>query len=334
MPVLCVRLEVSPATTGRLHVGMWWNARRWPQLEVKQYVGADGTKTLVPSVIGQTAEVEARKGRRTTSRGQRLDRETLLAIIREQSELAADAAEAILDWADREPRLEVRYTPTSVRLWSASGRLLAIDRRGHLRVFLQTLSDHGKPWDKERIEQLVQELADIGVQLEQKRIRPKAPLEPLADDTRRQEFLTVMERVLDSLAPFPVARRRTRVCRGAHHRTRGRLVREPLRPKLQPVLEFVKNRERVVPHRLIGAFYRVEGLPRSTDSTLDLVRTLDDVHQPADAVAQSLAAELRICALGGHRQGSGELHSYLKRKVIAGVVVVPHSNDAVAGKAA
>ena len=32
-------------------------------IEVKQYVGADGTKTLVPRVIGQTAEVEARKGR-------------------------------------------------------------------------------------------------------------------------------------------------------------------------------------------------------------------------------------------------------------------------------
>jgi hypothetical protein len=70
-------------------------------------------------------------------------------------------------------------------------------------MFLQTLSDHGKPWDKERIEQLVQELADIGVQLEPKRIRPKAPLEPLADDTRRQEFLTLMERVLHSLTTSP-----------------------------------------------------------------------------------------------------------------------------------
>jgi hypothetical protein len=88
-------------------------------IEVKQYVGADGTKTLVPSVIGQTAEVEARKGRRTTSGGQRLDRETLLATIRDQSELAADAAEAILDWEDREPRLEVRYTPASVSVCGA-----------------------------------------------------------------------------------------------------------------------------------------------------------------------------------------------------------------------
>ena len=64
---------------------------------------------------------------------------------------------------------------------------------------LQTLSEHGEPWDDERIEQLVQELADIGVQLEQKRTWPKTPLEPLADDTRRRQFLTLMERVLDTL---------------------------------------------------------------------------------------------------------------------------------------
>jgi hypothetical protein len=32
-------------------------------IEVKQYVGGEGVKTLVPRVIGQTAEVEARKGR-------------------------------------------------------------------------------------------------------------------------------------------------------------------------------------------------------------------------------------------------------------------------------
>ena len=47
-------------------------------------------------------------------------RETLLAIIREQSELAADAAEGILDWEDGEPRLGVRYTPPPA---SVSGRL-------------------------------------------------------------------------------------------------------------------------------------------------------------------------------------------------------------------
>jgi hypothetical protein len=176
-------------------------------IEVKQYVGVDGTKTLVPRVIGQTAEVEARKGRRNTSRGKRLDRETLVASIREQSELAADAAEGLLDWAGREPRLDIRYTPVRGRIETAGRELLkfaATEWPREIEVRLQTLADHGEPWDEERIGQLVQDLADIGVELEAKRTWPHAPLEPLADDTRRQQFLTLMERVLDTLTTAPV----------------------------------------------------------------------------------------------------------------------------------
>ena len=33
-------------------------------IEVKQYVGPDGLRTLVPRVIGETAAAEARKGSR------------------------------------------------------------------------------------------------------------------------------------------------------------------------------------------------------------------------------------------------------------------------------
>jgi hypothetical protein len=173
-------------------------------IEVKQYVGADGTKTLVPRVIGQTAEVEARKGRRT--RGRRLDRETLLASIRERSALAADAAEGILDWANGEPRLDIRYTDTRCHIETGARpflKLAATRWPGKIEVRLHTLADHGAPWDDERIEQLVQNLADIGVQLEPKRTWPQTPLEPLADDTRRQQFLTLMERVLDTLTTSP-----------------------------------------------------------------------------------------------------------------------------------
>lgn len=173
-------------------------------IEVKQYVGADGTKTLVPRVIGQTAEVEARKDRRTTSHGARLNRETLLASIREQSELAADAAEAVLDWAEREPRLGVRYTPTSAGLWAAGSRdVVRVMRSAEIQVVLRTLRDHGEPWDDERTEKLVRDLADLGVQLGPSRNWPTAPLEPLADATGRQQFVTLMERVFDTLTTSP-----------------------------------------------------------------------------------------------------------------------------------
>jgi hypothetical protein len=170
-------------------------------IEVKQYTDAEGThQTIVPRVVGDTAE--ARAAKRPTSRG-RLDRETLLASIRDQDESAARAAEAVLDWADREPRLDFRYTPTSVGLWTAGKKILGMDRSAEIQVVLMTLSDHGAPWDEERIEELVQQLADIGVQLGPKRNWPSAPLEPLADDTTRQRFLTLVERVLDTLTNSP-----------------------------------------------------------------------------------------------------------------------------------
>jgi hypothetical protein len=66
----------------------------------------------------------------------------------------AAAAEGILDWADGEPRLDVRYTRTAgVRIRAAGNPLLIITRGGRLRVVLETLSEHGEPWDDEGIEQ-------------------------------------------------------------------------------------------------------------------------------------------------------------------------------------
>lgn len=168
--------------------------------EMRRAVG-EGVEVLLPETYG---EESAREKERSGSRRQRLDRETLLASIREQSELAAHAAEGILDWADGEPRLSVRFTPAAgVRFRTAGRPLLLIDRRGQLGVFLKTLSEHAEPWDDESVEQLVRDLANFGIQLDAKRARPRAPLEPLADDARRTEFFALMDRVLDTLTSSP-----------------------------------------------------------------------------------------------------------------------------------
>jgi hypothetical protein len=133
---------------------------------------------------------------------------TPVASNREQSrELAADAAEGILDWADREPRLDTRHTHTRGRIETdARKEILKLAATGwprEIEVRLQTLADHGEARDDERNEQLVQELADIGVQLGPKPTWPQAPFELPADDNRRQQFLTLMERVLDMLITSP-----------------------------------------------------------------------------------------------------------------------------------
>jgi hypothetical protein len=68
-------------------------------IEVKQYLGADGTKTLVPRVIGETAEVEARKGRRTSGGRRQWDEESLFADLTAKSgEQEAQVARDLYDW--------------------------------------------------------------------------------------------------------------------------------------------------------------------------------------------------------------------------------------------
>ena len=172
-------------------------------IEVKQYTDAEGAhQTIVPRIVGDTAEARAVK--HASSRGERLDRETLVARIRDRSELAGEAADGILEWADSEPRVDIRYTRTGGVIEISGRELLtfwtsyAVPRIFH--VHLRTLADHGDAWDEQRVEQLVHELADIGVHLEPDERRwPRTKLEPLADGARRQQFCKLMERVLDTL---------------------------------------------------------------------------------------------------------------------------------------
>lgn len=67
-------------------------------IEVKQYVG-EGLTTLVPRVIGQTAEAEARK-RSGGGEGRRWDKESFLAELRDKAGVeAVAAATGLYDWA-------------------------------------------------------------------------------------------------------------------------------------------------------------------------------------------------------------------------------------------
>jgi hypothetical protein len=132
-----------------------------------------------------------------------LDRETLLAGIRDQSPPAAHAAEAVLDWAEGEDRLAVRYTATTAAIETVPARriFLRVTHHGGIQVELHTLRKHGEGWNQKDIEQLLEDLAAIDVQLDPASKWPKAPIEPLANDARRQRFLQKMEEALGTLTP-------------------------------------------------------------------------------------------------------------------------------------
>jgi hypothetical protein len=69
-------------------------------IEVKQYLGADGTRTLVPRVIGQTAEVEARKGLRAAGQRRQWDEQSLFALLlQKRGPDETRVARDLYDWA-------------------------------------------------------------------------------------------------------------------------------------------------------------------------------------------------------------------------------------------
>lgn len=63
-------------------------------IEIKQFVGQQGLRSLVPRVIGQTTTAQTVKGRRTTT-----NEEEFFTHLSERSPEAAEVARKILDWA-------------------------------------------------------------------------------------------------------------------------------------------------------------------------------------------------------------------------------------------
>jgi hypothetical protein len=127
-------------------------------LEMRRAVD-EGVEVLLPAIYGEESARE-KKGR-------------FGAVARRLSRAFAGRArwppmprKGTLYWANDEPRLLIHYRPTRGRIETGAGLLLRLATIGwpeKIQVGLQTLANHGEPWDDERVEQLVQELADIGV---------------------------------------------------------------------------------------------------------------------------------------------------------------------------
>jgi hypothetical protein len=160
---------------------------------------------IVPRFVGESEGTRQKK--RAPGRGQRMNRDKLLASFDVSGEDRATVA-ALLDWATEKPDLELRWTaaanvavpaagvPRLLRVWP-TGRFPG----GELEVVLRILRkvDH-TTWDDERCDQLIRRLeATTGLHFEDGRIRPKASIGPLADPQKRQSFFDIIEEVARSL---------------------------------------------------------------------------------------------------------------------------------------
>jgi hypothetical protein len=79
-------------------------------LEIKQYVSADGLRTLVPRVIGQTAEAQQKKSSATRER-RRWDESSFFAEIKARRGTdEAQMARSIYLWAkSQEPEIQIHW---------------------------------------------------------------------------------------------------------------------------------------------------------------------------------------------------------------------------------
>jgi hypothetical protein len=125
-----------------------------------------------------------------------LERGQLKLMNEITSEGGLEAAEGLLEWADETRGVSVKYSPKGVAAVRAPRGGLFKLKPQEVQVSLSGVIASGEPWD-ERTTQLVRGLDDIGVSLEG--TRPRAPLELLADESRRAQFLTLMERHLETL---------------------------------------------------------------------------------------------------------------------------------------
>lgn len=117
-----------------------------------------------------------------------------------ESEDAARAAAGLLRWAiDRRPLVDVRFNPEAKlgRIKASGCTLFRIVEHRRVKVSLTPFGE-----DKQRIGRLRDELTGIDTRFAfEDGAIPEAPLEVLANEKKREAFLGLMERTLDSVIP-------------------------------------------------------------------------------------------------------------------------------------
>lgn len=171
-------------------------------IEVKQYVDEHGDhQTIVPRVIGDTETAKQTKSR--PRRRGRIDRTQLLTSIRDISADAAIGAEALLDWAEHHPHLEVRWTRAADIALPDTYALMRISESAKVSLELKTVWTVDPTWDDDdRLQDLRRRLETIeGVHFPPgHRSWPRTPLAPLADPDKRRRFLEIIDEVVAGLA--------------------------------------------------------------------------------------------------------------------------------------
>ncbi|HLO50164.1 MAG TPA: hypothetical protein VK211_17250 [Kamptonema sp.] len=181
-------------------------------LEIKQYVSQDGLKTLVPRVIGQTAEAQQKKSSATRER-RRWDEVSFFEELKSRrGEDEAEMAHSIHDWVqNQEPEVEVQwgtgdtYGGFAAQL-NQKGRkpyqLFTVDISGRLEISsnnygLQPPFNEGDKWLELR-----SKLSSIGLSLPMaptERRSPSLPLSTVQDEYAIKQVLETFDWIVEEI---------------------------------------------------------------------------------------------------------------------------------------
>jgi len=174
-------------------------------VEIRQYV-ATGLRTLVPRVIGQTAEAQQKKS--PVARRQWDEASFFQQMQAHRSELETSGARRILQWA-RERRLEVPWG-TGTRNGSFSPMLLhkglehpllSVYTYGSAEVVFAWMRIPPFSQRAKRLELLrrLNEVPGVSFGENEVDVRPSVPLRELADESRLRPFLAALDWAVEEI---------------------------------------------------------------------------------------------------------------------------------------
>jgi uncharacterized DUF497 family protein len=181
-------------------------------LEIKQYVSQDGLKTLVPRIIGQTAEAQQKKSSATRER-RRWDNVSFFAELKSRrGEDDAEMASLIHDWVrSQDDEVEVHWgTGDTYGGFAAQlnqrGRkpyqLFTVDISGRLEISSHNYGSQS-PFDEEdKWLELRSKLSSIGLSLPispTERRSPSLPLSTLQDEAALNLVLETFDWIIEEI---------------------------------------------------------------------------------------------------------------------------------------
>ena len=183
-------------------------------VEIRQFTGGEGLRTLVPTVLGQTAEAQRRKGV-GAPKGQWDEASFFEDVKKRGNTVGAAAARRLLDWAISRGlriwwgrgQIEGSFVPV-LDIGTASHQPFAVYSSGVVLIYFQWYVNKPPFSDERRRREILHRLNEIsGVSIPESALnrRPSIPLAVLARDGNMEKFLAVFDWYLDEVRAAAVA---------------------------------------------------------------------------------------------------------------------------------